>query len=74
MAGYLTFLTESSLEGTLLRPVIFLCIGMCVALTQTELRLDGEASHGKDSLKILVAVSEDTEDNLTGAQRSGNTP
>lgn len=39
LTGYLTFLTESSLEGTLLRPVIFLCIALCVALTQAGLRL-----------------------------------
>lgn len=74
MAGYLTFLTESSLEGTLLRPDIFLCIGLCVAPTQGGLRLKGLASHGKDSLKELVSVNEDTEDTLTGTQRSGNTP
>jgi hypothetical protein len=40
VAGFLTFLTESSLEGTLLKPVIFLCIGLCVALTQAGLRLN----------------------------------
>lgn len=50
VAGYLTFLTESSFEGMLLRPVIFLCFGLCVSLTQAGLRLDGQTSLGSDSL------------------------
>jgi hypothetical protein len=74
VAGYLTSLTESSLEGLLLRPFNFLCIGLRVALAQPRLSLDGEASLGKNSLKILVAGGEDAEIKLIGTQRSRRTP
>lgn len=65
VAGYLTFLTESSFEGTLLRPVIFLCFGLCVALAKAGLRLDGQTRLGSDSLETLETGTKDADNNPT---------
>ena len=65
VAGYLTFLTQSSLEGTHLRPVIFLCFGLCVALAKAGLRLDGQTRLGSDSLETLETGTKDTDNNPT---------
>ena len=35
VAAWVSFLAESSLEGSLLRPLIFLCVGLCLALAQS---------------------------------------
>jgi len=71
VAGYLTFLTESGFEGRLLRPVILLCLGLCVALAQAGLRLDGRTSPQK-----VRGAPDGTEltDNLSGTERSREKP
>lgn len=71
VAGYLTFLTESGFEGALLRPVIFLCFGLCVALTMAGLRIDGQTSSG--NAFVTPDAGTEVTDSLMGADRSRET-